>query len=88
VSGLGDHEIEASAHCKILWRVPNHYAAIHASIESGMPVVHVDANSDLAKSFHGLAQELTGRRMEHGSRPAAAPRKNLLERLGFVTTSY
>ncbi|MGH9577626.1 MAG: AAA family ATPase, partial [Terriglobales bacterium] len=41
VAGLGDHEIEASAHAKILWRVPNHYQAIHGSIEAGTPVVHV-----------------------------------------------
>ncbi|MCI0354261.1 MAG: AAA family ATPase [Acidobacteria bacterium] len=87
VAGLGDHEIEASAHCKILWRVPNHYQAIHASIESGMPVLHVDTNSDLAKSFHTLAAQLTGRRLGNGSSPAAAPRKNLLERLGFVSAT-
>ncbi|MGH9556374.1 MAG: AAA family ATPase [Terriglobales bacterium] len=86
VAGLGDHEIEASAHCKILWRVPNHYQAIHASIESGMPVVHVDSHSDLARSFQALAAEFTGRRV-HGSTSAAAPRKNLLERLGFVSAT-
>ncbi len=87
VTGLGDHEIEAAAHCKVLWHVPNHYQAIHGSIESGTPVAQMNTDSDLSRSFQGLAQELTGRRLGHGSRKSAAPRKNLLERLGWVSAT-
>ncbi len=86
VAGLGDHEIEAAAHCKVLWHVPNHYQAIHGSIESGVPVAHLDSTTDLARSFQGLAHEFTGRRVGHGKNKSA-PRKNLLERMGWVSAT-
>jgi len=87
VAGLGDHEIETAAHCKVMWHVPNHYQAIHGAIESGVPVAHLAANSDLARSFLGLAHEFTGRRAGHVNQYSSAPRKNLLERLGLVSAA-
>ncbi len=87
VPGLGDHEIEAAAHCQVLWHVPNHYQAIHGSIESGVPVALMDANTDLARSFLGLAREFTGRRPGQVPGHSSAPRKNLLERLGLVSAT-
>ncbi len=86
VPGLGDHEIEAAAHSKVLWHVPNQYQAVHGSIESGVPLAQMDLNSDLARSFQGLAHEFTGRRVGQGKNKSA-PRKNLLERMGWVSAT-
>ncbi len=58
ISGFSDSEIEGSTKVKIVWKVPNHYAAIASSIERGMPVTQQN-HSDIARCFVDFSALLT-----------------------------
>lgn len=73
ISGFGDSEIEQATRTKILWKIPNQYAAVSAAIERGVPVVRQN-NSDIARSFADFgnvlisgAQATGGKRWFFGS---------------------
>lgn len=58
VSGFSEADAEAAVGAKLLWRIPNQYFAISGAIDRGTPVVD-QRNSEIARCFAGLAQELT-----------------------------
>lgn len=58
VPGFSEEDAEAAVGAKVLWRVPNQYFAISSAIDRGTPVMD-QRNSEIARSFAGLAQELT-----------------------------
>jgi pilus assembly protein CpaE len=58
VSGFSEADAEAAVGAKLLWRVPNQYFAISSAIDRGTPVMD-QRTSEIARSFAGLAQELT-----------------------------
>jgi pilus assembly protein CpaE len=58
VPGFSETDAEAAVGAKLLWRVPNQYFAISSAIDRGTPVMD-QRNSDIARCFAGLAQELT-----------------------------
>ncbi|HEY1679098.1 MAG TPA: cellulose synthase operon protein YhjQ/BcsQ [Candidatus Sulfotelmatobacter sp.] len=58
VSGFSEADAEAAVGAKLLWRVPNQYFAISTAIDRGTPVMD-QRNSEIARCFSGLAQELT-----------------------------
>src|SRR5579864_2727913 len=58
VPGFSEADAEAAAGAKLLWRVPNQYFAISSAIDRGTPVMD-QRNSEIARCFSGLAQELT-----------------------------
>jgi pilus assembly protein CpaE len=58
VPGFSEADAEAAVGAKLLWRVPNQYFAISSSIDRGTPVMD-QRNSEIARCFTGLAQELT-----------------------------
>jgi pilus assembly protein CpaE len=58
VSGFSEADAEAAVGAKLLWRVPNQYFAISSAIDRGTPVMD-NRNSEIARCFSGLAQELT-----------------------------
>jgi Flp pilus assembly CpaE family ATPase len=58
VTGFSEADAENAAGVKLLWRVPNQYFAISSAIDRGAPVME-QSNSDIARSFSGLANELT-----------------------------
>jgi pilus assembly protein CpaE len=58
VSGFSEADAEAAVGAKVLWRVPNQYFAISSAIDRGTPVMD-QRNSEIARCFAGLAQELT-----------------------------
>jgi pilus assembly protein CpaE len=58
VSGFSEADAEAAVGAKLLWRVPNQYFAISSAIDRGTPVMD-QRTSEMARSFAGLAQELT-----------------------------
>jgi pilus assembly protein CpaE len=58
VPGFSEAEAEAAVGAKLLWRVPNQYFAISSAIDRGTPVMD-QRNSEIARCFSGLAQELT-----------------------------
>jgi pilus assembly protein CpaE len=58
VSGFSESDAEAAVGAKLLWRVPNQYFAISTAIDRGTPVMD-QRNSEIARCFSGLAQELT-----------------------------
>jgi hypothetical protein len=43
---------------KLLWRIPNQYFAVSGAIDRGTPVMD-QRNTEMARCFAGLAQELT-----------------------------
>lgn len=58
VPGFSEAEAEAAVGAKLLWRVPNQYFAVSSAIDRGTPVMD-QRNSDIARCFSLLAQELT-----------------------------
>jgi pilus assembly protein CpaE len=58
VSGFSEADAEAAVGAKVLWRIPNQYFAISGAIDRGTPVMD-QRNSEIARCFAGLAQELT-----------------------------
>ena len=58
VPGFSEAEAEAAVGAKLIWRVPNQYFAISSAIDRGTPVMD-QRNSEIARCFAGLAQELT-----------------------------
>ncbi|MFB3917805.1 MAG: CpaE family protein [Terriglobales bacterium] len=67
-AGFTDAHIESAAHARILFKVPNQYAAIAAAIDRGTPVTQ-QHHSEIARAFKELAAKLAS---EHvGSRKEA-----------------
>lgn len=58
VPGFSESDAEAAVGAKVLWHIPNQYFAIANAIDRGTPVMD-QRNSDIARCFSGLAQELT-----------------------------
>ena len=58
VPGFSEDDAEAAVGAKVLWRVPNQYFAISSAIDRGTPVMD-QRNSEIARCFSGLAEELT-----------------------------
>src|SRR5438270_3652624 len=58
VPGFREAEAEAAVGAKLLWRVPNQYFASSTAIDRGTPVMD-QRNSEIARCFAGLTQELT-----------------------------
>ena len=58
VSGFSEADAEAAVGAKLLWRVPNQYFAVSGAIDRGTPVME-QRNTEIARCFAGLAQELT-----------------------------
>jgi len=58
VPGFSEADAETAVGAKLLWRIPNQYFAISGAIDRGTPVMD-QRNSDIARCFSGLAQELT-----------------------------
>ena len=56
--GMTEADAETAVGAKVLWRVPNQYFAISSAIDRGTPVMD-QRNSEIARCFSGLAQELT-----------------------------
>jgi pilus assembly protein CpaE len=58
VPGFSEADAEAAVGAKLLWRVPNQYFAVSTAIDRGTPVMD-QRNSEIARCFAGLVQELT-----------------------------
>ena len=58
VAGFSEADAETAVGAKLLWRIPNQYFAISGAIDRGTPVMD-QRNSEIARCFAGLAQELT-----------------------------
>jgi pilus assembly protein CpaE len=58
VAGFSEADAEAAVGAKLLWRIPNQYFAISGAIDRGTPVMD-QRNSEIARCFAGLAEELT-----------------------------
>jgi len=58
IPGFSEADAEAAAGIKLLWKVPNHYFAVSAAIDKGVPVMQQN-HSEIARSFTGLATQLT-----------------------------
>jgi pilus assembly protein CpaE len=58
VPGFSETDAETAVGAKLLWRIPNQYFAISGAIDRGTPVME-QRNTEIARCFAGLAQELT-----------------------------
>ena len=86
---VGDQQVETTTGSQLFWKVPNDFHTLGPSLDRGVPPVR-DGNTELARSFRGLAAEL-----KRWKWPATAdvpqevrlqPKSKLLERLIEVTT--
>ncbi len=57
IPGFSDEDVEKATDCRLLWKLPNNYQATAPSIDKGVPVTFQE-NSDIARSFRGLASAL------------------------------
>jgi pilus assembly protein CpaE len=58
IPGFSENDAEAATGTKLLWKIPNQYASVSASIDRGVPVISQN-HSEIARSFAGLAAALT-----------------------------
>ena len=58
VPGFSETDAETAVGAKLLWRIPNQYFAVSGAIDRGTPVME-QRNTEIARCFSGLAQELT-----------------------------
>jgi pilus assembly protein CpaE len=63
VPGFSENDAEAAVGAKLLWRIPNQYFAVAGAIDRGTPVME-QRNTEIARCFAGLAQELTRNDMD------------------------
>ena len=63
VPGFSENDAEAAVGAKLLWRVPNQYFAVAGAIDRGTPVME-QRNTEIARCFAGLAEELTRNDMD------------------------
>jgi pilus assembly protein CpaE len=56
--GFTETDAESAAGVKLLWKIPNQYAAISTAIDRGIPLMQ-QSHSEVARSFAGLAARLT-----------------------------
>ncbi len=58
VTGFSEADAETAVGAKLLWRIPNQYFAVSGAIDRGTPLME-QRNTEIARCFSGLAQELT-----------------------------
>ena len=58
IPGFTESDAEAAAGVKLLWKIPNQYFAVSGAIDRGTPLMQ-QANTEIARSFTGLATRLT-----------------------------
>jgi pilus assembly protein CpaE len=59
VPGFGDEDIQQFTNCNVLWKIPNAFYAVAASIDRGSPIV-LQERSEISRSYRGLAAALLG----------------------------
>jgi pilus assembly protein CpaE len=58
VPGFQDTDAENAVGCKLIWKIPNHYFAVSASIDRGHPLMR-QSHSEISRAFSALAGTLT-----------------------------
>ena len=58
IPGFSEADAEAASGLKLIWKIPNHYFAVSAAIDRGVPVMQ-QGNTEISRSFSGLAAKLT-----------------------------
>jgi pilus assembly protein CpaE len=58
IAGFSEADAEAAAGIKLLWKVPNHYFAVSAAIDRGVPLMQ-QSHTEIARCFIDLAARLT-----------------------------
>jgi pilus assembly protein CpaE len=56
--GFTETDAESAAGVKLLWKIPNQYAAVSTAIDRGIPLMQQN-HTEVARSFIGLAARLT-----------------------------
>jgi pilus assembly protein CpaE len=56
--GFTETDAESAAGVKLLWKIPNQYAAVSTAIDRGIPLMQ-QTHTEVARSFIGLAARLT-----------------------------
>jgi pilus assembly protein CpaE len=57
VPGFGDEEVQQFTNCKVIWKIPNAFSAVAASIDRGSPIV-LQEGSEISRSYRGFAAVL------------------------------
>jgi pilus assembly protein CpaE len=58
IPGFQENEAEGASGLRLFWKVPNHYPAVSAAIDRGVPLMQQN-RSELTRAFTGLAEKLT-----------------------------
>jgi len=59
---FSDADAEAATDAKILWKIPSQYFVVGSAIDRGTPVA-LSKNSEVARSFRGLADAVAGQQV-------------------------
>jgi pilus assembly protein CpaE len=57
IPGFHESDAETASGASLLWRIPNQYFAVSSAIDRGVPLMQ--QNTEIARSFNGLAATLT-----------------------------
>lgn len=58
IPGFHETDAETASGATLLWRIPNHYFAVSAAIDRGVPLMQQN-HTEIARAFTGLAATLT-----------------------------
>ena len=58
IPGFHESDAETASGASLLWRIPNHYFAVSAAIDRGVPLMQ-QSNTEISRAFNGLAAALT-----------------------------
>lgn len=58
IPGFHESDAETASGASLLWRIPNHYFAVSAAIDRGVPLMQ-QSNTEISRAFQGLAATLT-----------------------------
>src|SRR5215475_3175080 len=59
IPGFSDEDLHRVTNCRLLWKLPNNFHSVAPAIDKGNPIA-LSENTELARSFKGLAGLLAG----------------------------
>lgn len=68
-------DVEDTLEHPVYWKIPNNYFAVMAAINRGVPILHIEEDSNIALNFNQLARQLSGVDFQEVQKTADIPEK-------------
>lgn len=68
-------DVEDTLEHPVYWKIPNNYFAVMAAINRGVPIIHIEEDSNIALNFNQFARQLSGVEFQEVQRTVDTPEK-------------